>query len=277
MRTVLISGGLRRIVTQGGLIRGRAEEQLFPRVWRLDRRQRCRRSAIRVVRAHASSVRARLGETIVVMLVLALLAPAPGSAAGPDPAPQKASTSSSSASSPTPAPQPSPTQSPAPKPAPATGSSQSTSGSTTGASDGQGGSPTVAPAQPVTSASSGVRSTGIASSGVRAPILSAPASVAAGPSHTDHKRAPATIRRAHPRLATLHRQATSPIALPAILAQGLNLLPPLFTAPFNKLSHGDPVLMLLGALALAVLVLASLSMLKLLALAGAEGREEPGA
>jgi hypothetical protein len=102
--------------------------------------------------------------------------------------------------------------------------------------------------------------------------------VAPPPIQPRHVRVAAPKRRPHPRhVVAVHRKsAPERFTLPAILSHGLNLLPPVFTAPFNTLSHGDPVMMLLGALALAVLVLASLRLLKLLARAGHEGWERPG-
>jgi hypothetical protein len=54
---------------------------------------------------------------------------------------------------------------------------------------------------------------------------------------------------------------------------GVDLLPSSLTGPVNRLSRGDPVLMLMGALALGVLVFASLTLLRLLAGVRDEGME----
>jgi hypothetical protein len=54
---------------------------------------------------------------------------------------------------------------------------------------------------------------------------------------------------------------------------GVDLLPSSITGPVNRLSRGDPVLMLLGALALGVLVFSSLTLLRLLARVRGDGME----
>ena len=60
-----------------------------------------------------------------------------------------------------------------------------------------------------------------------------------------------------------------------MLGHGLEELQPLLTTTVDPLSHGDGTLLLLGALALAALVVASSTLLRLLARLGDDGWERP--
>jgi hypothetical protein len=260
---------------------------LLLRTGRQDWRRRRDGSLLPKARGSAASVLARLGPFMVVGLLLGLLTPAPAAAAGPDAAPQQASPSSagatSAAPSPQPAPtsssspksstsaisadpssQPAPTSSSAPKSSPPSGPSQAGSEPPNVTPTAQGGSSAVVPSETATHPSSAVQS----------PSISTRTGVVPSPTHHKHPRATATRRAAPLSHPPVHRPtASAHVAFPVLLARRLELLDPGSTGPLRPLTRGDPALMLLGALALAVLVLASTRLLRLLARLGRDGYE----
>jgi hypothetical protein len=219
-----------------------------PFEWRL----RCRRSRIRDVELSVACVLARLGETVLVALLLVLLVSAPAGAAqggvAPDPAPQASSPASGGIS---------PAADPAPQAATPVPSG--------------GGSLAIAPSRLAGPSPLG---TG-AHSGRRISPIRLPASLVRGsaraswssttrPPGSDRHSAPVHQRTA-PRHAALSLAVASGSALALVAARRSELLPTPITATVRlPPARGDGVLLLLSALALAVLVVASGAMLRLL-------------
>ena len=245
----------------------------------------------------------RLSATIIAVLAVALLVPmaanASGGGAQPDasPGPEPAPASSHAGTQPDAAPQVQPssaTSSPSPQPATTSGSdhsSQSTSGSSGaaeapqgessqgessqgGSSQGgssQGGSSQGGSSQTGSSqgASSSVGSSGAATSSATAHHVAR----APQPRVQRSKRERKTSRPA----ATAHRSVRhTSVELPFGLARRLDHLPSALSAARDPLSNSDGTMLLLSALALGVLVVASATLLRLLARIRAEGWELGG-
>jgi hypothetical protein len=212
----------------------------------------------------------RLGHALAVGLLLALFLILPAGAASsgpsPDPAPhrspQKASASSDiKAATNEPVPDAAPRGSRGPQPSPAPGSGHRTT-----------------PSQTVTPVSSGgsrgdelSRTTGDASTSI--PITRAP-SVPATPAAPSRRAAPAAK---HPatrpsNAASRKRAAAIGLTFPALLAHRLDLFRPA-TSALSSLTRHDGILVLLSALAMLVLLIASSSLLRLLARSRGEGWE----
>lgn len=206
---------------------------------------------------------------VSLALVLALPAPAAASAGpvGPDPAPHAASSGpavaspSSSGSVSSPAPQAQPSSSPRPQPAASSGSSPHSPASGTGTPVAPGGSSSagLSPAQgSATPISSGRGTPG------RTTRLDARQRIGHA-SATHHVRGRSTRRAARTHHAAAHSSpGLADLAVPFVIPHHLAWLRPLLAGSLGRLSHGDGLLLLLGALALVVLVLASSTMLRLL-------------
>ncbi len=240
----------------------------------------------------------RLSATIIAVLAVALLVPmaanASGGGAQPDasPGPEPAPASSHAGTQPDAAPQVQPssaTSSPSPQPATTSGSdhsSQSTSGSSGAAEapqgessqgessqgeSSQGGSSQGGSSQTGSSqgASSSVGSSGAATSSATAHHVAR----APQPRVQRSKRERKTSRPA----ATAHRSVRhTSVELPFGLARRLDHLPSALSAARDPLSNSDGTMLLLSALALGVLVVASATLLRLLARIRAEGWELGG-
>jgi hypothetical protein len=213
----------------------------------------------------------RLGPTLVVGLLLALFLILPAGAAGsgpsPDPAPhrspQKASASSDiKAATNEPVPDAAPRASRGPQPSPAPGSGDRTTAS-----------------QTVTPVSSGgsrggelSRTQDVASSSI--PITRAP-SVSATPAAASRRVASAAKHRATPPSngASRKRPPATGHTFPTSLLRRLDLFRPATSALSSLTRHDDGTLVLLSALAMLVLLIASSSLLRLLARSRGEGWE----
>lgn len=113
------------------------------------------------------------------------------------------------------------------------------------------------------------------------PAVTHPATPASTPavvvSHPHRVSAPAKQRTGRPRPAPAHHSAArtkqARLAFPLTLIRKTEQLPSAVGRVLTPLSHDDGVLLLLGALALAVLVIASSTMLRLLTRIRDEGWE----
>jgi hypothetical protein len=210
----------------------------------------------------------RLGRTVVVGLLSALFLILPAGAAGsgpsPDPAPQrspqKASVSSDTkAATNQPVPDAAPRASRGPQPSPAPGSGHSTTVSQTVTPFSSGGSRGGEVSQTHGGASSS------------SPITRAP-SVPVTPAAASRSAAPAAKHRTTrvSNGASRKRPAVTGLTFPALLAHRLDLFRPA-TSALSSLTRHNGTLVLLSALAMLVLLIASSSLLRLLARSRREG------
>ena len=223
--------------------------------------------------AGTASVLARVTPGVVIALLVALFltlpAGAAGSGASPDPAPQGSSHKAVDSSTrndinqPAPDAAPSPARNPEPTAAPGSGRHSSAS-------------PTVAPGSSpsvdLSSTHSGATSTG-SRSGSPGVIARAPSAPAAHPTKL-HRALPAVKHRTTQpgKSGAQGSTAATPVDISALLARRLDVLQPA-TGALTSLSHHDGTLLLLGSVAMLVLLVASSSLLRLLARGGREGWE----
>jgi hypothetical protein len=234
----------------------------------------------------------RLSATMIAVLAVALLAPMAANASGggaqrdPSPAPEPAPASSHAGTQPDAAPQVQPssvTSSPSPEPATTSGSdhtSQSSPGSSGATQAPQGGPVQVESSQtgPSQSASSSAGPSGAATSSVTAHHDARAPRPRVLRSKHQHKtsRPAATTHRSRPSATAQRAVRHTSVELPFGLGSRLNHLPGVLGAARDPLSHPDGTMLLLSALALAVLVVASGTLLRLLARIREEGWELGG-
>jgi hypothetical protein len=234
----------------------------------------------------------RLGATIIAVLAVALLAPmvanASGGGAQPDasPGPEPAPASSQAGTQPDAAPQVQPssgTSSPSPQPATTSGSdhtSQSSSGSSGATEAPQGQSSQGASSQG--KSSQGESSQGGSSQGASSSAGSSGAATSSATTHHVARARPRAQRSKHqpktsgPAAATHRSVRHAGVELPFGLGRRLDDLPSALSAARDPLSNSDGTMLLLSALALGVLVVASVTLLRLLARIREEGWELGG-
>jgi len=234
----------------------------------------------------------RVSAAIIAVLAVTLLAPMAASASGggaqrdPSPAPEPAPASSHAGTQPDAAPQVQPssvTGSPSPQPATTSGSdhtSQSSSGSSGATQAPQDGSSQVQSSQTGSSqgASSSAGSSGAATSSATAHQAARAPQPRVQRSKHQHttSRPAATTRRSRPAATAQRSVRHTSVELPFGLGSPLNHLTGVLGAARDPLSHPDGTMLLLSALALAVLVVASGTLLRLLARIREEGWELGG-